>query len=233
VDLGHVVVGYQRWDELLFLHWSVQAPALRPLVDPRLELDLHEGRAYVSVTPFTVRGARLRGLPRLPLVTQFDEVNLRTYVRAPGGLPGVWFFSLDAASGAASALARLALGLPYRRAEITRRAVGERHEYRSVRRWAGAPAELDVAWGVAGEASAAPGSLSRFLCERYALYTSHAGLLLRVRVRHAPWSLREVTLERLAETLTTAAGVVVPPEPLLAQFSEGVDVEFFPPERVG
>ena len=55
------VIGFQRWDKLLFLHWPVPADLLRPLIPPRLELDTYQGRTYVSVTPFTVRRARLRG----------------------------------------------------------------------------------------------------------------------------------------------------------------------------
>ena len=56
------VIGFQRWDKLLFLHWTVSAELLRPLIPARLELDLYEGRSYVSVTPFTPM--MLPGRPR-------------------------------------------------------------------------------------------------------------------------------------------------------------------------
>src|SRR5712691_4455234 len=47
------VIGFQRWDDLLFVHWELPPDALRPLVPPRLELDTFDGCAFVSITPFT------------------------------------------------------------------------------------------------------------------------------------------------------------------------------------
>src|SRR3979411_64776 len=91
------VIGFQRWDRLLFLHFEVPHESLRALVPSRLALDACGGRAFVSVPPFTVVGARLRGAPPLPGISQFHELNVRTYVRN-GEDRAVWFFSLDAAS---------------------------------------------------------------------------------------------------------------------------------------
>jgi uncharacterized protein len=225
------VIGYQRWHEILFLHWEVAPRAIRSRVDPRLELDLFDGRAWVSLTPFTMRGARVRALPHLPTLTNFHELNLRTYVRG-AGVPGLWFFSLDAASTAAAAIARVSLGLPYFRARMARSASGPTHDYRSERLPPGTrPASFAARWSVEAEAPAPAGSLDRFLAERYALYTTLARRLLRVRVRHPRWELRDVRVERLAETVTRASGVEVAGAPL-ARFSSGVDVEVFPPERV-
>jgi uncharacterized protein YqjF (DUF2071 family) len=224
-------VGYQRWHEILFLHFVVSPRALRPLVDPRLELDLAGGRAYVSLTPFTMRGARLRFLPRLPTISDFLELNLRTYVRG-AGVPGLWFLSLDAASAPAAALARVALGLPYFRARMERSASGDSHTYVSERLPPrAAPAAFGATWTAGASLPAPAGSLERFLTERYALYTTLGGRLLRVRVRHPTWPLRAARVEHVAETVTRAAGVEVGAA-LPAQCSEGVDVEVLTPERV-
>ena len=79
---------YQTWDTLLFLHWPVAAELLRPLMAPRLVLDTFEGRAWVSVAPFTMWGIRPIFLPPLPVVSQSHELNVRTYVRACGWCAG-------------------------------------------------------------------------------------------------------------------------------------------------
>jgi uncharacterized protein len=110
-------VMYQTWDQLLFLHWRVAAERLRPLIAPQLRLDMFEGRAWVSMTPFTMRGIRPIFLPSLPLVSQSHEINVRTYVLFDD-VPGVWFFSLDASNTLAVFGARAALGLPYFRARM-------------------------------------------------------------------------------------------------------------------
>ncbi len=228
-----VVVGYQRWHEILLAHFEVSPDALRPLVDRRLELDLHDGRAWVSLTPFTMRGARLRLAPPLPTLTRFHELNLRTYVRA-GGVSGLWFLSLDAESAPAVALARATLGLPYFHARMSRSTSGDDHVYGSERTVVRGPrATFSASWSVGGSIPALPGSLEHFLAERYALFSVLAGRLLRVHVRHAPWPLRAVRLGKLEQTVARAAGLWVPERPALAHFSEGRDVEVFLPEVVG
>jgi uncharacterized protein YqjF (DUF2071 family) len=161
------VVGYQRWHDLLFLHWEVPPEAVRPLVDARLPLDLLDGRAWLSLTPFTVRGARLRGLPPVPPVAAFHEVNLRTYVRPDGGQPGIWFASLDAASALASAAARASLGLPYFPARIDRGETGVEHHYRCDRvALRGEGASVSARWTVGAPVENRPGSVEHFLAER-------------------------------------------------------------------
>jgi uncharacterized protein YqjF (DUF2071 family) len=228
-----LVIGYQRWDRLLFLHFEVQKEALRALVPPRLELDTYQGRAFVTLTPFTVQGARLRGMPMLPGISRFHELNVRTYVRR-GDDRGVWFFSLDAASPAAAAIARASLRLPYCYARMRRSDDGAAFRYDSVRVVPAPRATFSGSWTVRGTAAPAePGSLPHFLAERYLLFSRAGfGKLFRMQVRHAPWPLQPVEDLRFAETLLQADGVPALGPAVLAQYSEGVDVEFFPPSVV-
>src|SRR5690606_7514720 len=108
-----LVVMHQIWRYVLFLHWSIPPERLRPLLPPGLELDLYRGEAYVGLVPFTMTGVRPVLTPSIPFVSSFHETNLRTYVHVEGRDPGVWFFSLDAASTLAVIGARAALSLPY------------------------------------------------------------------------------------------------------------------------
>jgi uncharacterized protein YqjF (DUF2071 family) len=227
------VIGFQRWDRLLFLHFEVRQEALRRLVPPRLELDTFEGRTFVSITPFTVVGARLRGIPPIPGIAQFNELNVRTYVRN-GEEGGVWFFSLDAASAAAVAIARATLRLPYCYAGMHRSEDRGLFRYDSVRVFPAPQATFSGSWSVTGGAAPAEAeSLSHFLCERYALFSRAFGSkLFRVRVRHAPWQLKPAEEVRFAETLAQADGLPPLGAPALAQYSDGVDVDFFPPALV-
>jgi len=226
------VVGYQRWDDVLFVHWPVPPDVVRPLVDARLPLDLRGGQAWLTLTPLTIRGARLRGLPPLPLLSTFHELNLRTYVRPASGPAGIWFFSLDAASTPASAAARAALGLPYFPARIHREVSGTAHRYASDRiALRGPSASLFARWTTGAPIANAPGSLEHFLVERHALYTRHLGRLWRVRVRHVAWPLEAARVEELRDSVSRAAGLPPCGAAPLAHFSPGVDVAFFPPER--
>jgi uncharacterized protein YqjF (DUF2071 family) len=101
----------QTWRQLLFAHWPVAPAAMRPLIPPQLELETFGGDAWVGVVPFELSGLSARRAPyRLGLT--FPELNVRTYVTLQDR-PGVWFFSLDAASLLAVRGARTTYHLPY------------------------------------------------------------------------------------------------------------------------
>jgi len=228
-----LVIGYQRWDKLLFLHFEVSPEALRARIPSRLEVDTYDGRAFVSLTPFTVRGARVRGVPPLPGISGFHELNVRTYVRN-GEDRAVWFFSLDAASPPAAAIARATLRLPYCYARMNRSDSRGLFRYDSVRVVPSPQATFSGSWSATGNpAPAEPGTLPYFLSERYVLFSRALGSkLFRMQVRHAPWPLQPAEDVRFAETLAQADGLPLLGSPVLAQYSKGVDVEFFAPALV-
>ncbi|MDQ6942199.1 MAG: DUF2071 domain-containing protein, partial [Candidatus Eremiobacteraeota bacterium] len=91
------MAGSMDWRDALFLHWPVDAGALRALIPRDLELDVMDGSAWAGIVAFRIASARARGVPARLGLRSFGEVNVRTYVTG-GGTPGVWFLSLDAAS---------------------------------------------------------------------------------------------------------------------------------------
>lgn len=226
---------YQRWRHLSFLHWEVEAEALARLLPAGLTLDTWEGRAYVGLVPFTMRGVRPVWLPPFPPVSNFHETNVRTYVHHEGREPGVWFFSLEAASSVAVRLARAWYKLPYFRATMELKQEGEAWVYHSERRWPQpVPARCAVRCVPRGPAAASePGTLQHFLVERYNLYTVAEGGLYRGRVHHPPYAVQAAEVEAVDESLLAAAGIRRPAGlPSLAHFSAGVDVDVFGLERV-
>ena len=207
-----------RWLHLAFIHWPVDAGSVRRLLPEGVELDTFGGHAWVGLVPFTMRDVRHitpAGRIGLPTPTHFHECNVRTYVRAgKDAKPGVWFFSLDAASRLAVWGARAAWNLPYFHAEMSLRRSGDTIEYRTKR--AGKPHGLHVIWQ-AGEPlpPSPPGSLAHFLTERYCLYTARARRILRGDISHAPWPLRAARLQALDDSLVGAAGIGVTGEPIV------------------
>jgi uncharacterized protein YqjF (DUF2071 family) len=187
----------QSWEDLLFAHWRVDAEQLRKLVPPELELEEHDGSAWFGITPFVLTGFRLRGTFPLPRVSTFPELNVRTYVTADGK-PGIWFFSLDAASLVAVEAARRAYKLPYfhARMQVDRR--GGTIGYSSARRDAARPFTFEARYSGEDEpAVPSPGSLEHFLTERYCLYAQDEEGVRRAEIHHAPWCLSpaEVTID--------------------------------------
>jgi uncharacterized protein len=135
---AHPIVGYQRWRDLLFMHWPVSVEVLRPLVPEPLSIDTYQGVAYVGLVPFWMVGVRTSWAPERSAF-RFLETNVRTYTHLHGRDPSVYFFSLDAASRVAVAVARAQFGLPYFWARMGIRRDGSRIEYRSRRVLGGRP----------------------------------------------------------------------------------------------
>jgi uncharacterized protein YqjF (DUF2071 family) len=223
-----------RWRDLLFLHWEVSAEIIRPTLPPGIEPDLHEGRAFLGIVPFVMAGVRPAFLPAVPGISDFPELNLRTYVRDRAGVPGVWFYSLDASQRLAVAIARRFFHLPYHaaRMDAVREGTGAL-THRSRRRVGGA--ESRFAW-TPGEMLPAPqaGSLEHFLVERYRFYATDGARLLRGAVAHPPYPLRRAMVTTCQENLFAAAGFSPAgrgPDHVVC--SDGVEVEAFGLERVG
>ena len=127
---GNWIMG-QSWEDLLFLSWPVPVAALRPMVPDAVEIDTFDGAAWVSAVPFWMEGAHFRGLPPIPHLGSFPEVNTRTYVRA-GDHASVWFLSLDTQSHINVFIARHAFHLPYFFADVTMER-GDEIAFRSAR----------------------------------------------------------------------------------------------------
>jgi uncharacterized protein YqjF (DUF2071 family) len=226
---GSWIMG-QSWEDLLFAHWRVDAAALRRLVPTGLELDEHDGSAWLGVTPFVLSHLRLRGTLPLPLVSSFPEINVRTYVTA-GGKPGIWFFSLDTSSRGAVEAARRLYRLPYFHARMSVEHRGGRVHCSSTRRESGRPFVFSGDYAAAGESfTAEPGSLEEFLTERYCLYAADERGLHRAEIHHPPWPLRRAEAKLDLNTMPPD-GLELQGEPLL-HLSERQDVVIWPLEPV-
>jgi uncharacterized protein YqjF (DUF2071 family) len=219
----------QTWIDLLFAHWRVDENLLREVVPASLPIDTYEGSAWLGVTPFCVRGLRLRGTVPAPVVSSFPELNVRTYVSVDGK-PGIYFLSLDADSCAAVHAARRAYRLPYFRSRIGVEHDEEGIGYDLMRTSEdGPPAYFAARYGPQGaKLPIREGSLERWLTERYCLYTlDDEQQIQRGEIHHPPWPLREAWAEIETNTMTTPLGFELEGEPLL-HFSRRQDVVIWP-----
>lgn len=191
----------QRWEDLLFLHWEVSPDEIQRRLPPGLTVDTWEGRGLLGVVPFFMRGVRPPWFCSVPWVSSFLELNVRTYVFDAAGVPGVWFFSLDANQPIAVEVARRWYRLPYQHASMSASQAAGHIQYRCRRRGQSESACYRYTVAAGGE-SAAPGSFEFFLFERYVLYSFHPGRrrLYRGFVAHEPY--RYTVLEPTNEDTT-------------------------------
>ena len=221
----------QQWHDLLFAHWPVPAAAMRAMIPRELEIQEWEGSAWIGVVPFRMRGVMRRPLPDLPGISAFPELNVRTYVRG-ADKPGVWFFSLDAASRLAVWAARALFNLPYHHARFGLAGTPERIAYRAAR--TGGSIRFAATYGPAGEPyGAEAGTLEHWLTERYCLYAqSRAGQVVRTEVHHRPWPLQAAEAEIVENGMLDTLALPVPRASPLLHFSRRVDVVVWGPEPI-
>jgi len=225
-------VMHQEWGKLLFIHWRIKENLLRPHIPAPLELDTYGDSAWIAITPFTMWDIRAFPpfVPPVPGLDSMHELNVRTYVHY-NGVPGVWFFSLDANSRAAVLGARTFFHLPYFNADIEMQGK-KKIKYRLKRRDEPAAA-FKADWSV-GDAlpKSQPGSREFFLTERYLLYTEFEGELLRARIYHEPWELYKAELTNFGSTMIQAQQLPEPKTQPILHYAEEVSVDIWPLESI-
>lgn len=222
---------FQTWHDLLFAHWPIPLEALRPLVPHQLPLDTFDGKCWLGIAPFHMSGVRARGVPPLPGLSRFPEVNVRTYCTLDGK-PGVFFFSLDAANRPAVWAARSFYHLPYFFARMEAQVAGDDVSYFS-RRLNG-EAELQARYRpIAPVQLRRPGTLEHWLTERYCLYAVADERVYRAEIHHLPWPLQDAHAEFEKNTMAAAAGLSLPPVEPLLHFAKQLQVLIWPLKKIG
>jgi uncharacterized protein YqjF (DUF2071 family) len=181
-----------EWRDLVMLNYEVEPAILRQYVPRGVELDTFEGRIFVSLVGFQFLRTRLYGFVAVPFHTNFDEVNLRFYVRRREGgeiRRGVVFVRELVPRMAIARFARLMYGEKYdscpMQHRIEQNAEGIAAEYGW--KW------LDGQFRLSAQASGAPsrvaeGRLENFITEHYWGYSAKsASESIEYRVSHDPW----------------------------------------------
>lgn len=211
---GRTAVMYQSWVNLLFLHWEVDPAIIQQTLPPGLYVDTHEGKAWLAVVPFFMQGLRPRFCPAIPGLSNFLELNLRTYVYDRHGKPGVWFYSLDADQRIAVMIARTVFKLPYIHARMQSQ-IGPDNWIQLLATRPGHGTQSFRYRNADPLGTAPPGSLEFFLVERYSLfaYNTKSKTLLRGRIHHTPYQLARPEVSEYSTQLFPMNGFADPGRP--------------------
>ena len=229
----------QEWHHVLFLHWPVDAGALRPLIPTSLEIETRDGFAWVTVLPFAMRRLRLRGLPALPWLSSFPQLNVRTYVTLDGW-PGVFLLRVAAGSFLAATIARRLFHLPYEWVRLAFRQDGAGWIFtcrpRAGRQTGAGARAISFAVRYRPEGTAfgpAPGSLEHWLSERFCYYAAgRDGRIDRGEIDHPPWSLQRARVDILESVWPEASGIESGGAPALAYYSRRQTAFAWLPARI-
>lgn len=222
----------QSWAKLLFAHWPIRVDDLREHIPNGLEIDTYDGMAWIGVVPFAMRKVYPRFTFEVPWMSNFLELNVRTYV-TKDGIPGVYFFSLDCSNPVAVSLARAFFHLPYFNASMSMSISNASVTYKSARHRSGAV--FEATYRPAGDVfTSAEGSLERFLSERYCLYTTDAkGKFYRGVIHHDMWPLQRAHAEiRLNDLALKLPGIKLPDSEPHLLYSENIQTVEWPLVRI-
>jgi uncharacterized protein YqjF (DUF2071 family) len=225
-------VMFEKWENLLFLHWEYDPQAIQQTLPNGLYVDTFDGKAYLGIIPFLMRSIRPRLFPPALGISGFEELNVRTYVYDRTGMPGVWFYSLDANHYLAGILARLFFNLPYFHANMTAEFRPDQKEisFSSYRHGTDPRFRTQFRYRARSAPSVAiPGTLEFFLIERYVLFAySKRHKLYAGRVWHPPYELADAEVTHLDENVLSLDGFRKPSSDAFHKIaSQGVAVEIF------
>ncbi len=224
---------HQDWRELLFLHWRCNPSDIQKTLPPGLFVDTFDGDAYITITPLYMQNLSFTNFPlSLPGMSNFIEVNVRTYVHDMHGNPGIWFYSLEIDNFVAAHGARMSYYLPCHHSSIS---LAKAQNVLTIR---GNRIGEDISFEFiySGEEDldeAAPESLEFFLIERYAYFSFSANKLYMGRVFHHPYPLAKSKVIRWSNSLIKANSLPVSnTEPDFIHYSSGVDVDIYNLKKV-
>jgi uncharacterized protein YqjF (DUF2071 family) len=206
---------YQEWNKAIFLHYQVDIVDLERWVPDGLEIDTYEGRPWVSIVAFTMEKIRPKYLPSIAMISNFDEVNIRTYVRS-GGKRGVYFLSIEGGKWLSCKIAKGLSQLPYRYSTIKR----SENRYKCTN--ASFKDNLDISYKV-GHLKGEKSGLDRWLTERYVLFQDSYKQINSYEIHHVEWPIYDLDIEGLKVDYKRFSPMLLE-TPTKVQYSSGVQV---------
>lgn len=188
-----------EWRHLAMLNFEIAREILEPLAPPGVVVDTYKGKAYVSVVGLLFENTRVKGVP-IPFHRNFEEVNLRFYVRHFSGdewRRGVVFIKEIVSSVAIATAARLAYNENYVVMEMGHRVeklhdsdkLSTAYRWRTGEKWNHLQAIAD-----SESVLPAPGSIEEFLTDHHWGYTRQRDdTSIEYHVDHPLWPLRRAT----------------------------------------
>lgn len=174
------------------LNFVADSKLLHPFIPAWTELDFCEGKTFLSVVGFLFLDTRVIGLP-IPLHRDFEEVNLRFYVRrksADTWRRGVAFIRELVPRRAIAVTARIFYGEPYIALPMRHEVVHKEGELSLKYSWRRAGKWESLAMTAIGNPQIAPaGSQEEFITEHYWGYTARGVRSSEYRVEHPRWKL--------------------------------------------
>jgi uncharacterized protein len=207
---------YQEWNNVLFFHWTIPVDILQKCVPEKYIIDTFNGKCYVSVVAFTMQKIRPRYLPSISLISDFNEINLRTYIEN-NSKKGVYFLNIESGKLISNFIARSLSGLPYEKADIKR--TKKKYTSTNLKKGIYLDAEFEIKDEIEHKTE-----LDKWLTERYCLYFDKGNRYYRYDIHHKEWKLKKIEIRQLKLNYRISDMNLSGRQPTLTHYSDGVKV---------
>lgn len=211
---------YQEWNDSVFLHFEIPYDLLIDLIPLGLELDSFNEKYYVSLVAFTMNELYPKNLFPLDYISNFHEINIRTYVKKNNKY-GVYFINIEAEKKLSSCIAKMLSKLPYEPSEIIRKS----NNYRSLNHKK--KLEVDIDYNIQ-DGAIKKSALDIWLLERYCLFYVKNSKIFRYDIYHKPWSIQALELIRMKIKYRFGNVILNSDNLVRFHYSKGVDVLSWP-----
>jgi uncharacterized protein len=207
---------YQEWNNALFFHWTIPFEVLRKCVPEKFNIDTFGGNCYVSLVAFTMQKIRPIHFPSVSFISDFDEINLRTYIDNDNK-KGVYFLNIEAEKLLSTFVAKSLSGLPYEKANIKR--IDNKYTSTNAKKGFYLDTEFEIKQELEDKTN-----LDKWLTERYCLYLDKGDEFYRYDIHHKEWRLKNVDIKQLNLNYKIGDINLSDRQPILTHYSDGVKV---------
>lgn len=206
---------YQEWNRALFLHWEIALEDLQPFVPKPLKIDLINGKAWVSLVAFDMNHIGIRAIPRIPHISDFHEINLRTYI-IHNNKPSVYFLNMEGSKKSSCSILKSLSKFPYQHAKMNRNSFSYSSKNAVTNDSFYAEYRLPIQ-------PILKDKTDLWLTERYAVFQDYKNHLIAYDVHHAEWSLETLAMKKL-DISYPKFNHILNNSPHRAHYSKGVQV---------
>lgn len=206
---------YQEWNKALFLHWEVAPELVEPFIPDALELETLNGKCWISLVAFDMNHIGIRSLPKLPHISNFHEINIRTYIKY-NKKPSVYFLSMEGSKKSSCKILKAISKFPYEYANMQR----TNFSYQSYHPKANN--QFDVIYRLETQAFQKD-EIDIWLTERYAVFQDYKNRIIEYDVHHLEWPIQSILIKKL-EINYPKFNHLLSNKPNRVHYSKGVNV---------
>lgn len=206
---------YQEWNNAIFLHWKIDKQELIKYIPEGLELDSINNNYWISVVAFCMNNIHLRFTPQFRPISNFNEINIRTYVKN-GNKKGVYFLSLECDNRFSTFISKKISGFPYRFTHLKRdEGVFKTNKFNPDN-------EFQLKFEIGNEIQK-KSEIDYWLTERYTAFNKIGNQIKYYEIHHIEWPLQSITLNEYDMNYKSYPSILNQ-SPDLCHYSKGVQV---------